>query len=236
MEWTIGELAERASTALASTARLNGRVRDVPNERLIRWYSTIGLLDPPVGPPWPHRPVRQAPPAAAHRRQTPSGRRPDHRRDTGGAHRSRRPDPGVDRRHPGDPGRDLRDQGSPPPLLGRAALRRTHTAPPPDQHRPPTRPDRPLTWPRRSPPRPHLPPPRPDRPLSHQPPSKSTGRRHRPPRSSTAYGWRAGVTVLLDGGGRAPSPDDLAEITAASEALLSVLRERGLTSPEREQS
>ena len=47
MEWTIGELAERASTALAPTARLNGRVRDVPNERLIRWYSTIGLLDPP---------------------------------------------------------------------------------------------------------------------------------------------------------------------------------------------
>jgi hypothetical protein len=46
----------------------------------------------------------------------------------------------------------------------------------------------------------------------------------------------AGVTVLLDGGGRTPSPDDLAEITAASAALLAVLRERGLTSPEGKQS
>ena len=29
--------------------RGNGRVREVPNERLIRWYTTIGLLDPPLG-------------------------------------------------------------------------------------------------------------------------------------------------------------------------------------------
>lgn len=44
-----------------------------------------------------------------------------------------------------------------------------------------------------------------------------------------------GVTLLLDGGadgGRAPSPDDLAEITAAAQGLLSLLRERGLTPPE----
>lgn len=53
--WTIGELAERAAHALrtaagpgASTTAPNGRVRDVPNERLIRWYTTIGLLDPPL--------------------------------------------------------------------------------------------------------------------------------------------------------------------------------------------
>ncbi|MEV5409162.1 MerR family transcriptional regulator [Thermopolyspora sp. NPDC052614] len=55
--WTIGELAERAAEALRASAdtgeglgapSLNGRVRDVPNERLIRWYTTIGLLDPPL--------------------------------------------------------------------------------------------------------------------------------------------------------------------------------------------
>ncbi|GAA0972246.1 hypothetical protein GCM10009555_025050 [Acrocarpospora macrocephala] len=46
--WTIGELAERAAGALGSDARVNGRVRDIPNERLIRWYATIGLLDPPL--------------------------------------------------------------------------------------------------------------------------------------------------------------------------------------------
>ncbi|WP_250563504.1 helix-turn-helix domain-containing protein [Sphaerisporangium fuscum] len=47
--WTIGELAERAADTLGpSSPRPNGRVRDVPNERLIRWYTTIGLLDPPL--------------------------------------------------------------------------------------------------------------------------------------------------------------------------------------------
>ncbi|WP_433146644.1 MerR family transcriptional regulator [Actinomadura nitritigenes] len=49
--WTIGELAERAVAVLADgeSAQVNGRVRDLPNERLIRWYTTIGLVDPPVG-------------------------------------------------------------------------------------------------------------------------------------------------------------------------------------------
>jgi DNA-binding transcriptional MerR regulator len=46
--WTIGELAERATDVLRARPQLNGRVRDVPNERLIRWYTTIGLLDPPL--------------------------------------------------------------------------------------------------------------------------------------------------------------------------------------------
>ncbi|WP_260614744.1 helix-turn-helix domain-containing protein [Microbispora sp. KK1-11] len=75
--WTIGELAERAADLLGQDRhahgqeprddgpeprvdgpeprvngpepRVNGRVREVPNERLIRWYTTIGLLDPPLG-------------------------------------------------------------------------------------------------------------------------------------------------------------------------------------------
>jgi DNA-binding transcriptional MerR regulator len=55
--WTILELVERAAETLAGTrpagpegvpARANGRVRDVPNERLIRWYVTVGLVDPPL--------------------------------------------------------------------------------------------------------------------------------------------------------------------------------------------
>lgn len=49
MTWTITELAEHAAEALeASPRQANGRVRDVPNERLIRWYVTVGLLDPPL--------------------------------------------------------------------------------------------------------------------------------------------------------------------------------------------
>lgn len=49
--WTITELAEQAAAALAAdgSVRVNGRVRDLPNERLIRWYTTIGLVDPPLG-------------------------------------------------------------------------------------------------------------------------------------------------------------------------------------------
>ncbi len=55
--WTILELAELAAETLAVTrpagpegvpVRANGRVRDVPNERLIRWYVTVGLVDPPL--------------------------------------------------------------------------------------------------------------------------------------------------------------------------------------------
>lgn len=49
--WTITELAESAAAALAvdGSAQVSGRVRDLPNERLIRWYTTIGLVDPPLG-------------------------------------------------------------------------------------------------------------------------------------------------------------------------------------------
>jgi DNA-binding transcriptional MerR regulator len=47
--WTLPELAARASEALAAEpGRVNGRVQEVPNERLIRWYTTIGLVDPPL--------------------------------------------------------------------------------------------------------------------------------------------------------------------------------------------
>jgi hypothetical protein len=54
--WTIAELAEQAADALLagpggpgeSSRQLSGRVRQVPNDRLIRWYVTVGLVDPPL--------------------------------------------------------------------------------------------------------------------------------------------------------------------------------------------
>jgi DNA-binding transcriptional MerR regulator len=48
--WTIGELAARAAEALAADQprQSSGRVREMPNDRLIRWYSTVGLVDPPL--------------------------------------------------------------------------------------------------------------------------------------------------------------------------------------------
>ncbi|HEV2936663.1 MAG TPA: hypothetical protein VGY96_26390, partial [Streptosporangiaceae bacterium] len=47
-----GPPAETAGSAGARApsgrVRANGRVRDVPNERLVRWYVTVGLVDPPL--------------------------------------------------------------------------------------------------------------------------------------------------------------------------------------------
>jgi hypothetical protein len=48
--WTLDELAERVDAALAVgyQGQPSGRVRDVPDRRAIRWYTTIGLIDRPV--------------------------------------------------------------------------------------------------------------------------------------------------------------------------------------------
>ena len=48
--WTLDELAERVDAALAVdyTGQPSGRVRDIPDRRAIRWYTTIGLIDRPV--------------------------------------------------------------------------------------------------------------------------------------------------------------------------------------------
>ncbi|WP_433293236.1 MerR family transcriptional regulator [Actinoplanes sp. CA-030573] len=47
----MDELIERVRVALAAeySGAPNGRVRDVPDRRAIRWYTTIGLVDRPLG-------------------------------------------------------------------------------------------------------------------------------------------------------------------------------------------
>ena len=50
-EWTQEQLVQRVSAALAGPAypgAPNGRVRDVPDRRTVRWYTTIGLVDRPA--------------------------------------------------------------------------------------------------------------------------------------------------------------------------------------------
>src|SRR4051812_44798919 len=49
--WTLDELVERVREALAAEypGAPNGRVRDVPDRRAVRWYTTIGLVDRPLG-------------------------------------------------------------------------------------------------------------------------------------------------------------------------------------------
>jgi DNA-binding transcriptional MerR regulator len=47
--WTLGELAERVEAALADyPGQVNGRVRAVPDQRAIRWYTTTGMVDRPA--------------------------------------------------------------------------------------------------------------------------------------------------------------------------------------------
>ncbi len=48
--WTLGELvAEAVSRIAALPPPKNGQVRAVPDERTIRYYAALGLLDRPVG-------------------------------------------------------------------------------------------------------------------------------------------------------------------------------------------
>jgi DNA-binding transcriptional MerR regulator len=49
MEWTLEELVQRVADALgASGVRApNGRVTEVPDARMIRWYASTGLVDRP---------------------------------------------------------------------------------------------------------------------------------------------------------------------------------------------
>jgi DNA-binding transcriptional MerR regulator len=48
--WTLDELTERVGGALSVgyDGQPSGRVRDLPDRRVIRWYTTIGLVDRPA--------------------------------------------------------------------------------------------------------------------------------------------------------------------------------------------
>ncbi|HEV7646629.1 MAG TPA: MerR family transcriptional regulator [Actinophytocola sp.] len=48
--WTIEQLPDQVAALLADNyeGQSNGRVRELPNGRTIRWYTTIGLVDRPA--------------------------------------------------------------------------------------------------------------------------------------------------------------------------------------------
>ncbi len=48
--WTLEQLPDRVAGVLGDDygGQRNGRVRELPNGRAIRWYTTIGLVDRPV--------------------------------------------------------------------------------------------------------------------------------------------------------------------------------------------
>ncbi|MFF4411686.1 MerR family transcriptional regulator [Streptosporangium sp. NPDC001559] len=203
MEWTIGELAERASAALSPTAQLNGRVRDVPNERLIRWYATIGLLDPPASRRgrvalYGRRHLLQL--VAVKRRQAEGLTIAEIQAELAGAS-DQTLEAVADLPSPASLS-SPDSSGSPPGSPGGGGARPRFWAEPP----------------RASAPRP-------------QPRSQSQSRpqpRVRPaPAQVNGVRLAPGVTLLLDGG-RPLSPGALADIGAAAETLLAVLRGHGL--------
>src|SRR5213593_14744 len=48
--WTLEQLSDRVADLLAEdyNGQQSGRVRELPNGRTIRWYTTIGLVDRPL--------------------------------------------------------------------------------------------------------------------------------------------------------------------------------------------
>ncbi|MER6170933.1 MerR family transcriptional regulator [Streptosporangium sp. NPDC001681] len=257
MEWTIGELAERASAALAPTAQLNGRIRDVPNERLIRWYATIGLLDPPLARRgrvalYGRRHLLQL--IAVKRRQADGRTIAEIQAElTGATDQTLESIARIPERSPEHSTETVSPRTARPRFWAEPSSVPAETGlTPPQKPAPPPKPA-----PSSTPPLPTssggatLPP---GQAASHPAPSgqappdqaaHGSAPSHRPtPRAGVpavtphpaviVHGVRLtdGVTLLLDGGGRPPSPDDLAEIAAASRELLSLLRERGLTPPE----
>lgn len=45
--WTLDELVAEVATRLAGVEQDSGRVRDVPDQRTVRYYTTLGLVDGP---------------------------------------------------------------------------------------------------------------------------------------------------------------------------------------------
>lgn len=227
MTWTIAELADRAAGALAATqpadadqapgaaaSRANGRVRDVPNERLIRWYATVGLVDPPLTRKgrvarYGERHLLQL--VAIKRRQAEGRSLTEIQEELAGATDealaavARIPDPGE----------------SAPDTAG-AALSAASPAPPVAPASPPA-PARFWARPPSSgnPPSPAIQPGAPE-PAADRPgcgtPALVHGLRLAP-----------GVVLLLEGAEREPGPDDMTEILNAAQPLLRALADRALS-------
>ncbi|RBQ20257.1 hypothetical protein DP939_10635 [Spongiactinospora rosea] len=218
--WTIGELAERAADTLrarsgdASAAQaasreaggaaqtVNGRVREVPGARLIRWYTTIGLVDPPLT-----RRGRIALYGRRHLLQLVAIKRLQADGLSIAEIQTRLA--GATDAHLATVAQVPRPQEQEPEGLPGPSL--LSASPEPARARP-------RFW--------ASPPSAP--PTSAPIPPELDGQA-----AGMVYGVRLahGVTVLLDGAGRAPAPGDFPAIATAAAPLLAVLAERGLIPP-----
>jgi DNA-binding transcriptional MerR regulator len=227
--WTILELAELAAGTLAasepsgsdagtadgpegagteaSRARANGRVRDVPNERLVRWYVTVGLVDPPLSrrgriARYGRRHLLQL--VAVKRRQAEGRSLAEIQAELAGA--------------------------TDETLAAIAGVPDGALAPESPRGEVASAPSRFWTRQARQPgePAPDEPTPTPDEPT---PDAAARGDRGQAvPPTGLVHGVRLapGVTLLLESAGREPGPDDVTEIVHAAQPLLAELASRGL--------
>ncbi|WP_084956850.1 helix-turn-helix domain-containing protein [Thermoactinospora rubra] len=210
--WTIGELARRAADALGPAAQpVNGRVREVPGERLIRWYTTIGLVDPPLTrrgriARYGRRHLLQL--VAVKRLQAEGRSIAEIQAALAGATDA------VLERIAGVP--DAAVDGEARPHQGEAPLRQAAPA-------------RTRFWAR--PPVPAAEPPAPAAessvPTTTSPPSRTAGEAG-PLATLPALRLAPGVTLLLDGARRTPSTQDIEAVLAAAGPLVEVLEARRL--------
>ncbi|MBN6057047.1 MerR family transcriptional regulator [Nonomuraea sp. RK-328] len=264
--WTIGELAERAAGLLrAGGPNGNGRVREVPGERLIRWYTTIGLVDPPLSrrgriARYGRRHLLQL--VAVKRLQAAGLSIADIQVALAGATDAML-EGAAHAQTPGEAAQPSALDGAPGVPLGGAgesALGRTPEAPlgRSGEAAPGGAPEggEARFWAR--PPRVRAPSPASPRPAPRSPGTggrdtpatggrdeprrRGTGGRDEPrPRDTGAADDEAptgglvrgirlapGVTLVLDGAGRAPSTDDVQAVLGAAAPLLAVLEERKL--------
>lgn len=210
--WTILELTELAAETLAVTrptgpegvpARANGRVRDVPNERLIRWYVTVGLVDPPLSrrgrvARYGRRHLLQL--VAVKRRQAEGRSLAEIQAELAGA----------------------TDEA----LAAVACIPDTGPAP----QAAPAAPSR--FW-VRQPRQPSQPTPAAERPGRPESGAADCGQADRGaafPLAGLVHGVRLapGVMLLLEGADREPGPDDVTEIVNAARPLVRELADRGL--------
>ncbi|ANZ40236.1 hypothetical protein BBK82_33600 [Lentzea guizhouensis] len=231
--WTLDELLERVSAALAAEypGAPNGRVRDVPDRRAVRWYATTGLVDRPSAMRgrtalYERRHLLQL--VALKRLQAEGRTLADIQAELAGATDqalaalARVPEGLLDL---GDP--------VPEPAPAREAVRPrfwAEPAAPPEPGVPPA--PRPPPHPPRA--------PRPARQRRLSRPCPPFRQRHRPPAPPSAARPATLLTGVALGHGAvlltpgSPTATDLADIAAAAAPLLDLLAARGLLVNERE--
>ena len=233
---TSAEIATPAGGGAPSgRVRANGRVRDVPNERLVRWYVTVGLVDPPLSrrgrvARYGRRHLLQL--VAVKRRQAEGRSLAEIQAELAGATDEtlaavarltdtspapQAPPAAPDRfwarqpREPGPAGPDEERPGQTGPVAAARPGRARAVA------AVPLRRTGPVTAERRG------------VPASAGARGGGTDRGAAGPTAGLVYGIRLapGVTVLLEGADREPGPDDLTEIANAAEPLLRELASMG---------